>query len=175
MLFLILLVNLPVQSMKQSIVYCQRLHAHTLIHSFILSDSCSYISSFIHSFIHSFVRSLVVFFCFESFVRQFIYSFVRSFVCLLSNCIIHSLFHLWCCHNISSFFIKRPKKYHQYPKKNVMLGFPERKTATLFKRSLYTNARNKQVLQKTEYQETHPSRATDKRRFSSMDQRCLYD
>ena len=52
----------------------------------------SFIYSFIHSFIHSFVRS-----------------FIRSFVCLLSHCIIHSLFYLRCCHNISSFFIKRPR------------------------------------------------------------------
>ena len=93
----------------------------SVVHSF----NYSFTDSFIHSFIHSFFRSFVSLFCFESFVRQFIYSFVRSSVYLLSNCIIHSLFHLWCCHNISSFFIKRPKKYHQYPQYPV--GFSRKK------------------------------------------------
>ena len=99
----------------------------------------SFTYSFTHSFIHSFVRSFVsFFFCFESFVRQFIYSFVRSFVCLLSNCIIHSLFHLWCCHNISSFFIKRPKKYHQCPQKKMSCWVFPKEKPPLYSNGVYT-------------------------------------
>ena len=95
----------------------------SVVHSF----NYSFTHSLIHSFIHSFVRSLVFFVSSRSFVSSFIHSFVRLFV--LSNCIIHSLFHLWCCHNISSFFIKRPKKYHQYPQKKMSCWvFPKKKT-----------------------------------------------
>ena len=140
----------------------------SVVHSFIYSFVHSFIHLLIHSFIHSFVHS---------FFRSLVHLFIRLFVCLFVESLYHSfVFHLWCCHNISSFFIKRPRNIINTLKKNVMLGlFLKEKPPTLFKQSLYTNARNKQIFQKPEYQETHPNRATDKRRFSSMDQRCLYD